>query len=325
MKIPAQIATVIVAFMFLAVDAYGGPREDFQQAIEQLQKTPGDFTLREKLIKFAQDIKPALTVPEEARRHFVMAVTMQKEAKSPKAYEAAISEYDQALLIAPWWGDAYYNHSVADEAAEHFDAARNALKLYLATHPNEADARQAQDHIYALDAKMAMAAKSAQVTAEASAATKNDHLIVPGSHMGQVHLDMSTRELYQAMGQPKNSATIRDGTWYTFEQLSAMTDLSSGKVSFISTTSPLYTLKDGLSVGSSLLELRSTMANPVWWSDTMPGSTEYCYQDGLFVGTREGKVSIIRVQSSGCGNWVGHYQCYRYEDGRAHIGKCMHD
>ncbi len=136
------------------------PRAQFKESIEQLQKNPDDFSLREKIIALARKVKPAPAVPEEGRKHFVQAVALQKDAKSPSDYDEAIAQYNQALLIAPWWGDAYYNLSVADEAAGRLDAAMVALKLFVATKPKEGDARQAQDRLYVLEAKQAKAAKA---------------------------------------------------------------------------------------------------------------------------------------------------------------------
>ncbi len=146
------------------------PRTQLKQSIEQLQKTPDDAALREKIIKLARTVKPAPTVPEEARRHFVQAVTLQKDAKGTSDYDEVLAEYAQALLIAPWWGDAYYNLSVANEAAGRFEAALPALKLFLATGPKQADARQAQDHVYALEAKLKKAAKENSAKEEAARA-----------------------------------------------------------------------------------------------------------------------------------------------------------
>ncbi len=144
------------------------PRAQLKESIEQLKASPDDAALREKIIALARTIKPRPAVSEDARRHFVMATTMQKKAKNPRDYAEAIAEYDAALLLAPWWADAYYNLSVVDEAAGRFDAARDALKLFLATKPKEADARQAQDRIYALEAQ-----KKLQVSEESTKAAES--------------------------------------------------------------------------------------------------------------------------------------------------------
>lgn len=129
------------------------PRARLNESIERLQKTPDDADLREKIIKLAKSVKPAPAVPEEARRHFVKAVTLQKEAKAAEDYDLPIREYRQALLLAPWWSDAYYNLSSALELKLQYADAIQSLRLSILANPEGADARAAQDKIYALEAK----------------------------------------------------------------------------------------------------------------------------------------------------------------------------
>ena len=149
-----------VLLTLFATSAYAeSPQEQLNQMVQQLLQTPNDNALREKIIKLTGSIKPAPAVPEEGRRHFVKAVTLQKDAKNSADYGLAISEYQQALLIAPWWSDAYYNLSVAYEASGQFNDAMSTLKLYLMTNLSEADARTAQDKLYVLEAKQEEVAK----------------------------------------------------------------------------------------------------------------------------------------------------------------------
>lgn len=73
------------------------------QYVLDLQKSPNDNALREKIIKHVQTMEPLPQIPEEARRHYVMAKTLFKDAKSENDYSAAIDEFKSALLVAPWW------------------------------------------------------------------------------------------------------------------------------------------------------------------------------------------------------------------------------
>lgn len=130
----------------------GTPQETLNQYISELQNNSNDNILREKIIKLVHTMKPAPVIPEEARHHFVMATALQKKASGDDGYKLAVEEYRQALLIAPWWPEAYYNLGVVLESSKSYDAAIDALKLYLATKPKEADAREAQDKIYIIEA-----------------------------------------------------------------------------------------------------------------------------------------------------------------------------
>jgi tetratricopeptide (TPR) repeat protein len=111
-------------------------------------------------------MKPAPAIPEEAREHFVMATAFQKEAKDKRGYELAIKEYKDALLIAPWWPDAYSNLGILQKLAGQYDEAIQTLNLYLLTNP--ADARNAQDEIYKIKAAKKIA-ESEQIAKTSSA------------------------------------------------------------------------------------------------------------------------------------------------------------
>lgn len=129
------------------------PRELLQQQISDLRQNSDDVGLREQIIRTALALNPQPAIPEEARRHFVRAVTIQKDARNETDAELAAREYREALLLAPWWGDAYFNLGVAAQTANLFDEAIRAFRLYLLTQPPADDARDAQDRIYAVEAK----------------------------------------------------------------------------------------------------------------------------------------------------------------------------
>ena len=97
-------------------------------------------------------------IPEEARRHYVMGSTALKEASSPSDFDEAIRQFQQAVELAPWWADAYYNLGVALNARKRYADAINAWKLYLVAAPQAADARAVQDRIYAIQEKAKLGA-----------------------------------------------------------------------------------------------------------------------------------------------------------------------
>ncbi len=162
MKSIGKLILFVFALLILAASANAqSPREELQQMVEQLQKTPNDNALREKIIKLAITIRPTPAIPEEAREPFVMGATVLKKASDPAGAGKAVDLFTQALNIAPWFVDAYYNRAIAREAAGQFEPAIDDLKLYLEFKLTDAERREAQDKIYALkaDAELVSAKK----------------------------------------------------------------------------------------------------------------------------------------------------------------------
>lgn len=154
MKTISKLLIIVFTFLALTMNAYAlSPREQLKQMVEQLQKSPADNGLREKIIKLAITIKPAPAISEEARRAFVRGNAAMSEAKTPEEYARAVQLYTEALLIAPWWGDPYFNLGKAHELRQEYDAAILGLRFFLLTGITGNEARQAQDHIYVLEEK----------------------------------------------------------------------------------------------------------------------------------------------------------------------------
>lgn len=163
MKQKVGIIGLLAFFVVIMVSVFAqaqsaNPQETLNQYISDLQKNPNDNSLREKIIKHVQTMKPQPVVPQEAKRPFMKGVTFQKEATSVSDYELAISAYKEALLLAPWWPEALYNMALAQEGAGKFDDAIQSIKLYLLTGPK--DAEQAENRMYVMEAKKEKAAIS---------------------------------------------------------------------------------------------------------------------------------------------------------------------
>jgi len=126
--------------------------------VAQLQANPGDYSLRERIIEFVRTMSPAPPIPEQARQALIEGNTLLKGAKDQRGYDLAIDAYRRCLLQAPWWDEALYHSAAALELGGRFEDAAAALRLYLATGPNEKAARDAQDKIYELGAKQKLAA-----------------------------------------------------------------------------------------------------------------------------------------------------------------------
>jgi tetratricopeptide (TPR) repeat protein len=170
MKATSRAFLFVLTFLTLPASAYAQtPREELKQMAEQLQKTPGDNALREKIIALAEKLKPAPAVPEDARRAFIRGNTAFAAAKDPAGFSRAIERFEEASALAPWWADPYFNLAKACEGTQDFDCALRALKYYRATAKTEADKRQAQDLAYALEEKRDL--KTADALAKAAADT----------------------------------------------------------------------------------------------------------------------------------------------------------
>jgi hypothetical protein len=124
-----SIAHIFVGLAFaVSTVCAQSPREQLQQMVEQLQKSPGDNALRERIIKLALTLKPAPALPTEAERRMARGAVAFKTATSPADYKDAINEFTAAVLAAPWHGDAYFNLGLAQDKAGDLDGALRSLK-----------------------------------------------------------------------------------------------------------------------------------------------------------------------------------------------------
>src|SRR5688500_367571 len=124
MKSTSKLIIFFITCFALTASAYAQtPREELKQMFEQLQKTPKDNALREKIVKLAVEIKPAPAIPEEAERRMARGGAAFKSATPASDYQDAVKEFEQATLAAPWYGDAYFNLGVAQDKAGNYEAA----------------------------------------------------------------------------------------------------------------------------------------------------------------------------------------------------------
>lgn len=174
----ARTALVVVGSMIVALApararAQASPSETLRQYVLELQKTPDDAAVRERIIRFVQTMNPAPELPEDARRACIEGQTLFRLAKEQRGgFDLSIDAYRQCLLLAPWLPEAYNNYAFALEAAGRFDEAIAAARLYLASNPGPEEARRAQDKIYEIGAekKLAAARRSAAPPAAQAAA-----------------------------------------------------------------------------------------------------------------------------------------------------------
>jgi hypothetical protein len=144
----------IVVFTFLAVAASvdaQSPREQLQQMVEQLQKTPTDNALREKIIKLAQTVKPVLALPEEALRYEGRARAAFQTARQESEYLDAAREYQAALLQAPWVAGYYTDLCTIYEKATIYVEAKQSCQWALMAERDAAAGTEIKRRIAGLD------------------------------------------------------------------------------------------------------------------------------------------------------------------------------
>ena len=139
-------------------------REQLKIMQDKFDHNPTDQSQRDELIKFAAGMLPQPAISEDARQFYIEGMTLHQDAKSPDDEKIAIQSFQRALAQAPWWGDAYLGLAVSQELSGDMESAIQSLKDYLLSQPALDQARNAQDHIYALKAKLKKiaAAKAAE-------------------------------------------------------------------------------------------------------------------------------------------------------------------
>jgi len=147
---------ILPRFTFAAETS--GSRELLARYVIELQSAPDDQALRERIIRLERTLTPSPAVPEAAKRSLAKATMFHQEAsdiggRAPlamSAYAFAISSYKDALLIAPWWPEAYYGLGASLQGAGRYGDAVAALNLYIVTGPDAAGASAAADRLCAI-------------------------------------------------------------------------------------------------------------------------------------------------------------------------------
>jgi tetratricopeptide (TPR) repeat protein len=149
MKFTGRLIVFTLTFLVLAASAFAqSTREQLDEMVQQLQNSPNDTALREKIIKIAQEINPRPAVTETVDRHMARGSAGVRTAAKPSDFKDAAREFDQAALIAPWHGDAYYNAGIAYSKAGDHSSAISKFKLYLLTAPSALDQKDARAKIF---------------------------------------------------------------------------------------------------------------------------------------------------------------------------------
>ncbi len=169
--------SVFLAFMLtsvlMTITQAQSPQQTFTQYISDLQKSPNDSALREKIINHVQAMRPAPAVPTEVVKHEGAAEYAFKGAKNESDYLDSAKEYEKALLIAPWLAIDYFNCGVAYEKAGQFKNAITQFNFYLMAAPDAQDANAVRKRIGGLEYAAGKAARESSSQQTAAAPKQN--------------------------------------------------------------------------------------------------------------------------------------------------------
>jgi tetratricopeptide (TPR) repeat protein len=143
----------------------GRLREAFTQyavaleALQTLDRSPDLQTvsaeafirLRERILKVSQRLTPPPAIPEAAERRVLRGKVAFKQATKPADNEPAIGEFQEAVRLAPWWSDAYFNLALAQEKAGRLADAIASYKWYLTASPDAKDFQEVKDKVVELE------------------------------------------------------------------------------------------------------------------------------------------------------------------------------
>ena len=140
MKITSQLIITIATFLALTASVHAQPpREELQRMVEQLQTSPNDNVLREKIIKLAATLKPSAAVPDAAVAFEGRAQFAFRSAKSEGDFLAAAQEYEKAVAAAPWVPGYYADLCTIYEKAGKFEDAKRHCGFYLTSLTDSAE------------------------------------------------------------------------------------------------------------------------------------------------------------------------------------------
>lgn len=175
MRMRPSICMVAVALALFGVarstaqSPESSPRQQLKQCVADLQKSPSDDSLREKIIKLALTLHPQPAAPPEADELAGRAKYIFDHANSNDDLLKAADAFGKVSLIVPWVPDYYFDGAVAYEKAN--DPA-NALRNYkwcLLAGPDSQDAKAVREKIGALSYVL----EQQQATAQAEQARRD--------------------------------------------------------------------------------------------------------------------------------------------------------
>lgn len=248
----------------LTTSAYAqSPREQLNQMVQQLQQTPNDNALREKIIKLSTSIKPAPAIPEEALRREGRAKFAFKSAKSNDDYLGAAREYEEAVQVAPWVSGYYLDLCTIYEKAEKYAEAKRNCQLSLIGLSEPSQINEVKQRIAGLEFGIEKAAGDSKKKAKT--------LIVPGVGIGDIRFGMLESQVVAVLGAPQSRTLtlvkisgqyVKDGSvLLMYDKFQVYVSHDRG-VNSVTVKYPGFVTSEGIGVGSSKTEVSSAMGSP---------------------------------------------------------------
>jgi hypothetical protein len=219
-------------------------REQLQQLTAQLQNSPNDGPLREKIVTLALTLNPKPVTPDAAIMAEGAAEYAFRNAKANSDFSDAAKQYEKALLLAPWLAADYFNCGVAHERAAENKEAIASFNLYLLAAPKADDAMAVRKRIGGLQyaaqkagdavAEQARVAEAESRTAERRAAVYfgldsgvwTFKQVLPGliRNHTRTTLEVHGHEMTQYWSDDLNARQILWHAVFTSRQFQAVTD-----------------------------------------------------------------------------------------------------
>ncbi|MCM2267153.1 MAG: hypothetical protein NDI60_05185 [Elusimicrobiales bacterium] len=115
--------------------AYVKEQERFLTLLASVNDDPDNPELRLELIRFASGMTARPKVPTEAKKFFIKAMAVHLDAVNDADFDKAARIYWEAIKIAPWWTQCYYNRANALESAKRFEEAAEDKRFFMAGRP----------------------------------------------------------------------------------------------------------------------------------------------------------------------------------------------
>jgi len=113
--------------------AYVKEQERFLTLLAAVNDDPYKPALREELIRFAAGMKVKPKIPTEAKKFYIKAMAVHIDAVNDADFDKAARVYLEAIRVAPWWPQAYYNRASALESAKRFEEAAEDRRFFRAS------------------------------------------------------------------------------------------------------------------------------------------------------------------------------------------------